>query len=108
MADPLYLGHRHVATFTRWAPDRELNPQFADVADIDPCGVMVRHPRANGRGSCASAILFDLPGIEHLRGDPPRPVWTLVSLDPLHVEPSLLCRECGDHGFIRDGVWVPA
>lgn len=34
--------------------------------------------------------------------------WTLVSLEPLHLEPSLLCRACGDHGFIRDGKWVPA
>lgn len=33
---------------------------------------------------------------------------TLVSRDPLHVEPSILCLSCGDHGFIRDGKWVPA
>lgn len=34
-------------------------------------------------------------------------VWQLVSLEPLHVEPSILCN-CGDHGFIRDSVWCPA
>ena len=45
--------------------------------------------------------------------------WDLLSLHPLHIEPSLLCRshlwrsghdeeECGDHGFIRDGKWVKA
>lgn len=33
---------------------------------------------------------------------------TLVSRDPLHVEPSILCPVCGDHGFIREGRWVPA
>ena len=33
--------------------------------------------------------------------------WTLVAYDPLTVAPSLLCA-CGDHGFIRDGKWVPA
>ena len=32
----------------------------------------------------------------------------LVSRDPLHVEPSILCAACGDHGFIRDGKWVKA
>lgn len=32
--------------------------------------------------------------------------WTLHSLDPLHIEPSLLCRACGAHGFIRGGRWV--
>jgi hypothetical protein len=26
----------------------------------------------------------------------------------LAVSPSLLCRTCGHHGFIREGRWVPA
>jgi len=34
--------------------------------------------------------------------------WTLMSREPLHLEPSLRCRICGDHGWIRDGKWVPA
>lgn len=33
---------------------------------------------------------------------------SLISRDPLHVEPSILCRSCGDHGFIREGKWVSA
>lgn len=33
--------------------------------------------------------------------------WTVVSLEPLHLEPSLLCN-CGNHGWIRDGKWVAA
>lgn len=34
---------------------------------------------------------------------------TLVSVDPLHLEPSLLWPDCcGMHGFIRDGAWIPA
>lgn len=32
----------------------------------------------------------------------------LVSEDPLHIEPSILCTACGDHGFIRGGVWANA
>jgi hypothetical protein len=32
----------------------------------------------------------------------------LVSQDPITISPSLLCLSCGDHGFIRDGKWVPA
>ena len=31
----------------------------------------------------------------------------LISTDPLTISPSLLCR-CGDHGFIREGRWIPA
>lgn len=34
--------------------------------------------------------------------------WTLVTLEPLTLSPSLSCRVCGDHGWIRDGHWVPA
>jgi hypothetical protein len=34
--------------------------------------------------------------------------WTVESVDPLTLSPSLLCRACGHHGFIRGGRWVPA
>ena len=34
--------------------------------------------------------------------------WTLVSERPLTVSPSVLCPLCGNHGFIRKGIWVPA
>ncbi|MDX3527145.1 hypothetical protein P1P75_11995 [Streptomyces sp. ID05-39B] len=33
---------------------------------------------------------------------------TLVSRDPLHLEPSLLWNCCGIHGFVRNGQWVSA
>lgn len=33
---------------------------------------------------------------------------TLVSREPLHLEPSLLWNCCGLHGFVRGGVWTPA
>lgn len=35
---------------------------------------------------------------------PTTPKWQVVSLEPLHMEPSLLCG-CGHHGFIRNGQW---
>lgn len=31
---------------------------------------------------------------------------TLVSLEPLHLEPSLLWPCCRKHGFIREGRWI--
>lgn len=34
--------------------------------------------------------------------------WTVESDDPLTLSPSILCRVCGDHGFVRNGKWVPA
>jgi hypothetical protein len=32
----------------------------------------------------------------------------LVTADPLTISPSLACRRCPSHGFIREGRWVPA
>lgn len=32
----------------------------------------------------------------------------IVSHQPLTVEGSLICPDCGDHGFIRDSRWVVA
>lgn len=34
--------------------------------------------------------------------------WDVLAEEPLTLSPSLLCRLCGSHGFIRDGKWVPA
>lgn len=36
------------------------------------------------------------------------PTWEVLKQDPLTLSPSLACRSCGHHGFIRDGRWVPA
>lgn len=33
--------------------------------------------------------------------------WDVVSVKPLTLAPSLVCRACGHHGFIREGRWVP-
>lgn len=32
----------------------------------------------------------------------------LVTADPLTISPSLLCRSCPSHGFVRSGSWQPA
>lgn len=32
----------------------------------------------------------------------------IVSATPLTIHPSILCPDCGLHGFITDGVWIPA
>jgi hypothetical protein len=76
------LGHHH-----EWTP-------YTDDDEVG--GIFYRHNRPDG-SPCNerrwSPISFE--------------TWTLVSRDPLHIEPSLLCQLCGDHGFIRDGAWVP-
>ena len=33
--------------------------------------------------------------------------WNVASAMPLTLTPSILCA-CGEHGFVRNGKWVPA
>lgn len=63
-------------------------------------GFIETHPTPEGVG-CHGQVIFDIPEAAHLNG----PKWQLLSLDPLHIEPSVLCRSCGNHGFIRNGRW---
>jgi hypothetical protein len=34
--------------------------------------------------------------------------WDVEQEEPLTISPSLLCHVCGNHGFIREGRWIPA
>lgn len=99
--DWIDIGHGHKIRYTGWWPDREINPQYKDMPDIDKIGIIVD----TGNG-CKSMALFDLPGVAELM--PGRPVWQVQSWEPLTLSPSLLCQLCGDHGFIQNGRWVPA
>lgn len=52
---------------------------------------------------CGGWVPFNVKS-EYILSNTPK--WEVRSLDPLHLEPSLLCG-CGNHGWIRDGKWVP-
>lgn len=103
----LDLGHGHTLWFFGWYPDRALNPQYAGMPNVERAGASISHPRADDISrTCSGAVTFDLPETSHLAADDHR--WRVVSWDPLTIEPSVLCRICGDHGYIREGRWVPA
>jgi len=36
------------------------------------------------------------------------PGHVVVSTDPLTITPSILCEDCGLHGYITDGAWLDA
>ena len=63
-----------------------------------PDGVAYQHPDGKGE-MCRGYASFSPPWTDG---------WKVESLDPLTISPSLLCRVCGHHGFIRDGKWIPA
>lgn len=95
------LGDGHTLRWVSWQPDRELNPQFKDVPDDDRCGALVAHLLPNG-ALCESYIGFN----PLLNTD--GALWKVEQWDPLTLSSSLLCKRCGDHGFIREGKWVRA
>lgn len=118
------LGHGHYLEFFIWDPDIELNPQYEDIAEhlpIDPAGAHIWHPAAEG-SECRNhhnwsgddkldklglgSVTFNHELLPDSIGGDAR--WTLINFDPLTIAPSVLCRSCGDHGFVRDGKWVPA
>lgn len=104
------LGHDHLLFYVQWSPDRALNPQYADLPDIPRFCAIIEHMRPDGSGWCNSAINFDTPEIRRVtsKGN----FWKVESWEPLTLSPSLLCTVekggCGDHGFIRGGLWVVA
>jgi hypothetical protein len=66
------------------------------------------HLRPDGT-VCAGFISFrGRSWSKQFEHSPAHQAWDVISENPLHLEPSLLCRACGDHGFIRNGRWVKA
>lgn len=98
------LGNDHWAEYSAWAPDRKLNPSRAHLSDVERWGVLIYHHNPAGEW-CAGFCTF--AGEVQQEIAPNATTWTVESWDPLTISPSVLCS-CGDHGFIRQGAWVPA
>jgi hypothetical protein len=64
-------------------------------------GLWECHADPNGQ-PCSGNVFFRgvLPTAE--------PSWIVEKREPLTLSPSIQCRACGHHGFIREGRWVPA
>lgn len=111
----LDLGNGYLLHFLSWSPNRELNPQFDGIPDIEKAAALILHPLVDdkacekcawrGDGMCIGAVTLDDPNSPHkFEG---RTGWQVESWEPLTLSPSILCH-CGDHGFIRGGKWVKA
>lgn len=67
-------------------------------------GVMEAHRTADGEWCNSALVPFDT----HPQAGDGRTCWHVESQDPLTLTPSIVCRRCGEHGWIRNGAWVPA
>lgn len=102
------LGNDHRMQYFRWSPNRDLNPQFAAAPDIEKFGAFIAHQTSSG-ADCMGGIYFDSEAARQVT--PPGhhgQFWQVQSWEPLAITPSVLCRTCGDHGWITGGRWVPA
>ena len=86
-----------------------LGPEVGYTKVVDNTGQWIAihhyHRRPDNNRLCAGYVRFKVPTDGHTgRG----PLWDVISYEPFHIEPSLLCRSCNHHGFIRNGSWVPA
>lgn len=104
MSDVIDFGNGHKGVFLRWAPDRELNPHTAHLPDVDRYAMVITHTSPAGN-ECAGQVTF--AGDVQRQVSPNSVTWDVQSWDPLTISPSVLCS-CGDHGFIREGRWIPA
>lgn len=105
--DAIDLGNGHWARLFIEG-DNPDSRTYVSPADAPAAGFFHVHP-SKGQADipegepCAGTVTFGDPG----RDSKGRAHWQLHSLDPLHVEPSILCS-CGRHGYVRDGKWVEA
>lgn len=90
--------------------DHKLSWIIRGANDDTRIGAIIDHPSLKDGSMCSGGIQW--AGSEWQDANPDKDVskgrWELHSLEPLHVEPSILCMTCGDHGFIREGKWVVA
>lgn len=125
--NPEDIGSDVQITYWGWSPDRELNPQYDGIPDIEKYGILIDHKTPEGR-QCSSFAVFDTEDVRKLQrvtadqahrraaGSPERrqqdpggrAVWQVETWEPLTISPSVLCRRCGHHGFIRNGLWEAA
>lgn len=109
--DELDFGHAHFGRWIRWAPDdlpANRERYGFPLPVVEKACLAIRHTGPNGE-ECESALHPDIPETRLMfENDAARHVWTVQSWEPLTLSPSILCRRCGDHGFIREGRWVPA
>ncbi|MDP3403600.1 MAG: hypothetical protein Q8S03_02850, partial [Brevundimonas sp.] len=91
------LGHSHECSLAR-----DENGTLVGVWLRHECAKKPSHGRETDVSTGFGAFIPFAGGMGY------RNPWTLVSEDPLTITPSVHFVDCGEHGFITAGRWVPA
>lgn len=92
--DEIDLGDDHRIVFTEYEGEKRV-------------GANLIHPRVEGKCSGQSWIVFEGRTWANTF-DGKINTWKVEKEEPITISPSILCRACNDHGFIREGKWVRA
>ncbi|MDB5822149.1 MAG: hypothetical protein JWR21_853 [Herminiimonas sp.] len=79
---------------------------FSDYKDEKHVGGNVLHQPVEGKCDGQGWVAFE--DTSWSRGFANIATWKVEQTEPLTLSPSILCRACGDHGFIRGGKWERA
>lgn len=82
--------------------------RFSEYKDEPRVGADVMHPPVEGKCSGHGWIAFEGRAWALEFHAEPIQTWKVESEEPLTLSPSILCRACGDHGYIRNGRWEKA
>jgi hypothetical protein len=70
-------------------------------ADDQLVGWLHTHPDAR---TSSGVLCQSFCAVRPLNGSP---IHQIISVEPLTLQPSLLCRMCGAHGHVTNGAWDP-
>lgn len=76
--------------------------------DGEPAGIVEWHRKADGSWCRGWVPYSGSKWAAQFSANPEYQSWDVVQRDPLTLSPSILCRACGNHGFIRNGKWERA
>lgn len=80
--------------------------EFVSYKDDDCTGINVFHKTTDGK-DCIGWVPFR--GRLWESGFAGKiEAWNVLSMEPLTLSPSIACRACKDHGYIRNGKWERA
>lgn len=98
MTDRIDLGHN-----TFYSRIRDKHGNWVGIHEWHDCGA---NQQTDDSGLTPGFVAFNTP--EALAVTTGHTNWMVENWDPLTLSPSLACHNCPHHGWIRDGVWVPA
>lgn len=97
----LDLGSGFSLRFVSWEPDRDIHEnarRYFGIPNVDKIGAIL-----TCKHGIEGSIMFYIDEA-HDNIFPNSPHWTVVSWEPLTLEPSIQTGCC--HGYIREGKWV--